>query len=171
MTSTFRHVLVAIAIVAVGAGCSFGDTPNGVAEELIEGQLAEEYGLGEIDAVCEVPPNSDEGTTFTCTADAEIGLTRWGAEMISEDTVQIRPLNLLNDEEIGILEEAAIVQLGVTIDAENMDCGVGPILLADDLSIPCALTDPTTGDVFDATVQITDLETGGLEVQLSDTPR
>ena len=55
-TTAWRPALFLVVTAVVAAGCSFsfsiGDTPESVAQELIEGELAEQLGIGEITATC-----------------------------------------------------------------------------------------------------------------------
>jgi hypothetical protein len=172
-----RSAAVLAVVTVVATGCSFvlGDTPDGVAVELIEGELAEEAGLGEVTATCEEPPNSDPGTTFECTSNSDYGEIRWSAEMIDEETVNVTSVNFLSVADVVTLEESAVValegQYGISIGTENFDCGEEPIVLGDDLTVLCAATDPITGDVHDAEITFIDLQTGNFDVVVAEQPR
>jgi hypothetical protein len=162
-------MLATMVCIGAASGCSFsvGDTPQSVATELIEGELATELALGEITAECEEPPNRDTGTTFGCTSATDYGEVRWLATMADEDSVNVESLNVLSDANVTDLENTTNAQLG-TSDA---DCGSGPIVLGVDLTVVCALTDPATGDVYDVTLTFTDLEAGTFDIVVADTPR
>ena len=178
VTKRFIRGATALTVVTVvAAGCSFslGDTPEGVAKELIEGELAADAGLGEITATCEEPPNSDPGTTFECTSPTDYGEIRWLAEMADEDTVNVSSLNLLYGDDLAGLEEAAVAsleaQVGIALGTENLDCGDDLVVLGADLTVACALTDPDNGDVYDTEISFTDLQTGQFDIVVADQPR
>jgi hypothetical protein len=170
-----RALTVGVMVALSGCSFSIGDTPEGVAEELIEGELAEELSLGEISATCEAPPDRDPGTTFTCTSPTDVGEVRWLATMEDESTVNVSSVNLLDDEDVAALEEAAVrvleAEVGIPLGVENFDCGTGPLVIGTDGLVPCTLTDPTTGDLYDSEVEITDLEAGDFNVSVADQPR
>jgi hypothetical protein len=169
-----RLAAVSIACLSV-AGCSFGDTPESVAKELIEGELAAQLGLGEITAECEAPPNRDAGTTFSCTSATDHGEVLWLATMEDESTVNVESTNVLSDANVTDLETETVAlleeELQATLGPGSIECGQGPIVLGVDLTLVCAGTEPTTGDVYDVTIQITDVETGAFNVEVADTPR
>ena len=178
-TIAWCPALFLVVTAAAAGGCSFsfsvGDTPESVAQELIEDELGEQLGIGEITATCEVAPNRDPGTTFTCTSPSEIGQIEWLATLEDEDTVSVSPSNLLGSDDLVALEEAAVdvleARVGIPLGTENFDCGDGPIVLGPDSIVNCALTDPTNGDVYDAELEITNFETGDFNVVVADLPR
>jgi hypothetical protein len=158
------------------SACSVGDTPDGVAEDLIEGQLATDFGLGEITATCAEPANNDPGATFTCTSPTDFGEVEWLATMADEKTVEVESVNLVTKEILPQIEQAAVTslenQLGVPLGVENFDCGVNPVVLTAELTMVCALTDPADASlVYDATLAFTDLETGSFDVEVAEQPR
>ena len=163
--------------MASAASCSFsfGDTPEGVAEELIETELASSLGIEDVMADCEAPPNRDPGPTFACTSETDLGNIAWEAVMEDENTVNVNSVNLLAPSDVDVLESSAAevlgAEAGIGLTADGFDCGDAAIVLGDDLTVACAVTDPASGDIYDATIEITDLETGTFNVEVADQPR
>ncbi|MEM9133578.1 MAG: hypothetical protein AAF962_26435 [Actinomycetota bacterium] len=159
------------------AGCSFsiGDTPTNAAEEVIEGELATLGGLSDVSADCDVPPNSDVGTTFNCTASTSAGEVRYLTTIEEDDVVYVEWLNLLTADDVVSLEQAAVdvieEQVGRRLGYENYACGSGPLALGSDNILNCELIDPDNGDVYDSTLEITDLDTGAFNVEVAEQPR
>lgn len=174
-----RNILLigAVAAAASLAGCSFsiGDTPTNVAEDAIEGDLADQAGLTDVTADCEIPSNSDVGSTFTCTSTSNVGDIDWLATIEEDDIVNVQSLNLLSAEDVVSLEQAAVdvieEQSGRRLGYENYGCGVGPLALGGNSILTCELIDPDNGDVYDSTVEITDFDTGAFNVEVADQPR
>ncbi len=168
-----------LASVLVLGACSFsasvGDTPTSVAEDLIEGELADDLGLAEVTAECAEPPDEDVGATFACTSDSDLGLVRWEATIAEDDTVSVESLNLLSENDVALLEESAVAELeasvGQPLGAESFDCGSEPVVLDDADEFVCALTDPVNGDVYDTTITILDTDSGRFEFEVADSPR
>ena len=171
-----RTVALTVALLTA-ASCSSGDTPEGVAKGLIEGELASQLGLGEITATCEAPQNKDAGTTFKCTSPTDLGEISWLGTMTDNDTVSVDSINVLRADILPDLEAAIVAKLeenaqGATLGVENFDCGEKTVVLAADNSMICTLTDPVaSSDVYDATVTITDMENLGFEVVVATEPR
>lgn len=161
-------------------GCSpSGSDYKGAAEDLIEEEISEQAGVGELTASCDDPPEDPAvGDTFACT-----GTTADGAEIefvatvAEDDKVEVVSTNLLTAENLATIEEIAVAALEqevqVTLGVENFDCGDEPVVLEPAAgSLVCALTDPSSGDVYDATVDIPDLgDLSSLTVQVADQPR
>ena len=92
-----RTLLVGLGAAAVLlAACSSPDETNfqDAATGVIEGDLRENLGVGELDATCEDPGSTDVGTTFTCTASTPEGeeLT-FNAEIREDDEVYVYTTN------------------------------------------------------------------------------
>lgn len=162
----------------MAAGCSFsvGETPEGVAEKLIEEKLATQLGVGEITATCEAPANRDAGTTFTCTSPTELGEISWLATMTDSDSVNVVSTNVVRADALRTFETAAVSvlkeQFGLPSSKAEIDCGERPVVLGADKAMVCALTDPADpGVAYDATITITDLATGDFRVKVTETPR
>ncbi len=166
---------LAAAITLGLSACSIGDTPEGVAKKLIETDLADQLGLGEITATCQKPPNRDVGTTFTCSSPSEYGVVNWTATMADAKTVTVESDNLVTMAVLPQIETAAATSLsasiGTSITDADVDCGPNPVVLADDLSMVCTLTDPGNGDLYDTTLTFTDLQQGAFDISVADAPR
>ncbi len=174
-----RAVAVSLLVLALAAsGCSFsasvGGSPSSAAEEVIEDDLAADLGLGEVTAECGEPPNEDEGSSFPCTSETDQGVVRWEATIVEDDTVNVQSVNVLVDDDVVALEEAAAEEIeqvvGVPLGSENFDCGAVPVVLGPDDEVVCALTDPANGDIYDTTVTITDMATGAFEFEVAEEP-
>jgi hypothetical protein len=147
---------------------------------VIEERLAEDIGLGELDATCNEPDGLDEGETFTCTATTTEGETiEFLGTMTSNDEFEIVTTNLLTAEDIVIVrEEGARLlssEVGAEILPEDIECGDSSVLVDDAGDFVCAITDTATGDVYDLTVSTGGLEPGvgarELSFQIGDAPR
>jgi hypothetical protein len=165
--------IVAAAVLTL-SGCSIGDTPDGVAKKLIEGELATQLGLGQVTATCDKPPNSDVGTTFNCTSTSDVGAIQWKATMTDAKTVSVDSTNLIRADVLPQVEAAAASALAAQVgglDASAVDCGTKAVVLAADQSMLCAVTDPGDGTIHDATLTFTDVTTGKFNVDVSPTAR
>jgi len=172
-----RSFAVGCCLTLVLTGCTFsiGESPESVAEELIEGELADQRGITGVIASYEAPPNRDDGTTFTCTAQSDRGDDHWTATIKDDDTVNVQSEDVLDDEDISSLEVSAVealeAQSGGTLGVENFDRGVQPLVVGSDNNVVCALTNPADGAVYDATITITDFDTGTFDVNVAEQPR
>jgi hypothetical protein len=154
-------LVVVVSCVAALAACGGSASESGV--EVIEGELGEEIGLGDLDATCNEPDELNEGETFTCTATtADEQTIEFLGTMTSDDEFDIVTTNLLTAADVEIVrEEAARVlsaEIGVDILPADIECPEGSVVLDEVGDFLCAITDTTTGDVYDLTVS-----TGGLE--------
>jgi hypothetical protein len=171
--------IVAASLALLGlAACSSSAADTG--EVVIEQQLADEIGLGELDATCNEPDGLKEGETFTCTATTPDGETiDFLGTMTADDTFDIVTTNLLVASDIeAIRAEGARVlsdEVGATILPEDIECAEGSVVLDDVGDFMCSITDTGTGDVYDLTVSTGGLEPGvgvrELSFQIGDAPR
>jgi hypothetical protein len=169
---------VVVLLAGVGGSCSADEADFGqTATELVEGQLADELGLGALTASCDEPGSTDVGTAFDCTATTEAGdEIRLQAEITEKDEVFVSTLNVLTAESLpGIETEAARIlaeQVGIDLPAENIDCGDQSILAEPGQPFTCAVTEPDTGDVYDLSITLDDFENPNeLQVEVAQTPR
>lgn len=177
MQVAWRPLVLLCATMLVAAGCSFsiGDTATNAAEDVIEGDAATQLGLTDVSADCGIPPDTEAGTTFTCTSTSNIGDIDYLATIVDDETVNVRWVNLIDDEYIAALEVAAVnaleTQSNLALGLENFDCGDGPRLLPDESTVLCELTDPSNGDLYDTTLLITDYENIRFDIEVAENPR
>jgi len=178
MHSARLGTFVTIAAALVFAACSGSAADTG--EVVIEEQLAEQIGLGDLDATCNEPDGLKEGETFTCTATTTDDQTiEFLGTMSSDDEFEVVTSNLLiaSDVEAIRAEGASVLsdEVGATIASDDIECAEGSIVLDDVGDFLCAITDTGTGDVFDLTVSTGGLEPGvgvrELSFQIGDAPR
>lgn len=170
-------VVGALAVTACSAEFSIGGTsPKKAAEALIESEIPGQLGLTSLDATCDDVDDPEVGTVFECTATTEDGrLVRLTTVIDREDHIDITTVNALNADDRARLEASGAdvlgTQVGVELDADSMDCGDDVVILADDGIMVCAFRPPGTDDVFDATYEITNLDTGTFNLKISANPR
>lgn len=142
--------------------------------EVIETE-AVALGLGEVIVTCEEPADEEAGTSFVCTSASSLGLVEWVATITEVGRVSASSTNLIRAEAAEPVERTAVetleAEVGAPLGLENFDCGPGPFVLDADLSMVCALTQPTSGEVYDATLTFTDLETGAFRIRVATEPR
>jgi hypothetical protein len=164
--------------VAALAACGGSAAESG--QVVIEEKLAEEIGLGELDATCNEPDGLSEGETFTCTATTEDGDTiEFLGTMSSDDEFEIVTTNLLTASDIVVIrEEGARVlsaEVGTEILPEDIECADSSVVLDEVGDFQCAITDTGTGEVYDLTVSTGGIQPGGgvreLSFQVGDAPR
>lgn len=159
--------------------CSASTTNyRSAAQEVIEGEIADQAALGELKASCDEPAGTEVGTTFPCTAQTPDGETIEVSAVIAEDDkVQVETTNLILATGLRQIEKISVAALerevGGTLGVENFTCG-DTALVIDVTSevMTCILTDPDSGEEYDAAVDIPGLDRiEDLSVQVSDTPR
>lgn len=142
------------------AACS-GDAAES-AEAVIEGELEEQIGLGELSAACNQPDGLAEGETFECTA-----ITADGASieivgtMTSEDEFNVQTTNLLTSDDVDqlvvLIADAVSNEVGAEVAPGDLTCPSGSVILDGNGDFTCEIVDTATGDVYAITIQ-----TGGL---------
>jgi hypothetical protein len=174
-----RSIGAACSALLFVAACSASSADfQSTAEDLIEGDIAEQSTLGDLSATCEKPDDPSPGDVFNCTGTTDDGRTvEFTATVEEDDKVNVQSTNLITVEGLGTIEEVAVAaleeEIGQTLGVENFDCGAEPIIIdVPDGTLTCALTDPGNGDVYDAEVTLPSLEDiGSLTVQVADAPR
>ncbi len=170
------------------AGClSSGDdetgqvfSPREAAEELIAGPVANEVGLGPLTASCPEMNGADAGDVFPCTAatetQREISID---ATIMASGQVELTTTNVITGDALPSFEQAAVSALNATL-ADTLtspllptaiDCGDTTVVLADDRMMICALTDPTTQQIFDVSLTINDIESRQFSLVVANQPR
>ena len=181
MTRTWIALPVALALVAAGCSGSVdfsigGQSPERAAEVLIEGELADQAGLGELDATCPDVADPDVGTEFVCTATTSDGQEIEFVTLIDrEDHIDVNSTNVILGGRLPEFEtagaEALGRQFGVRLPPGTIDCGDAAIVLAGPLEFVCAFNDPDTADVYDITFELPDLNSGDFSVFVAEAPR
>jgi hypothetical protein len=169
----------ALAALLIFGACSASSADfKSAAEDVIEGEIAEESTLGDLSATCEEPDDPESGDVFACTATTEDGRTiEFTATVEDDDQVNVQSTNLITVDGLGTIEEVAVAaleeEIGQPLGVENFDCGSEPVIVdVPDGTLTCALTDPGNGDVYDAEVTLPSLDdVGSLTVQVADAPR
>lgn len=178
--SRTRSLLVALLVSGVVAVAACGGSASESGVEVIEGELGDEIGLGELDATCGDPDALSEGETFTCTATTGDDQTiEFLGTMTSDDEFEIVTTNLLTAEDVEVVREEAARVLSAEVGAEilpaDIECAEGSVVLDAEGDFMCTITDTATGDVYDLTVSTGGLEPGvgarELSFQIGDAPR
>ncbi|MEM1334884.1 MAG: hypothetical protein AAGG08_15650 [Actinomycetota bacterium] len=158
-----RRRSVAGALGAAGlfiAACGGDAAASG--ETLIETELEEQIGLGELDASCDQPDDDEIGTEFRCTATTTDGaLLEFLAEFTSETEIFMSPTNVLNQDEVTFVEGQAAAVLGPEVNAEidpsQIECPTDDVVIlggpVDEGVLDCTITDPD-GTSFALTITL-----------------
>lgn len=177
-----RLAMVAVCVI-LSAGCSvdvsvsFGGADAAAAAiDLIEGELADQAGIGPLEARCEEIDDPQPADSFTCTATTESGETiRFDAIMEEDDIVDVESVNLVTVDGLDTIESLAVQVLeenvGATLGRGNFDCGDTGLVVEPGGTIMCVLTDPASGTLYDATVTVEVLDPIEIFVEVGDAPR
>lgn len=166
-------------IVAAGALVACSDSAALSGQALIEGELADTIGLGDLDATCNEPDGLTAGETFTCTATTDGGATiELLGTMTSDDEFEVVTTNLLvADDVVAIREDAASAlsaEVGQEISSDDIVCPDEIVVLDESGTFTCEITDTSTGDVFELTISTGGLEPGvgarDLQYSIGDAP-
>jgi hypothetical protein len=169
-------VVSGLAIVALTA-CGAIDTANrAAAEKVIRFSYAEPLLLNPESVHCDDPPSSDEGAEWACVGTARNGAPISFRATIADDglihvdvknTVVSKPyLESLMRSAVASLEARTGNRLGET----NLSCPRAPLVLGEQLEIPCRLTDPHTRRQYATTIQLLDFQLGTFEVRVARKP-
>ncbi len=169
-------------ILLLATGCSvdvsvsFGGADAAAdAIALIEGELADQAGIGRLDATCQEIDDPEPGDTFTCTATTEEGETiRFNAVVEEDDMVDVESVNLVTSTGLTVIEGLAVQALeekvGQTLGIENFDCGDRGLVVEPGGTIACVLTDPVGGAFYDATVTVKAMDPVEIFVEVGGAP-
>ena len=157
--------LPAIAALAVLVAACGGDAAA-TAEALIETDLEEQIGLGELAAACDQPDELKEGETFECTAITQDGATiELVGELISDDEFNVQTTNLLTADDVEsilpVIAEAVGSEVGADVVTDDLTCPSGSIILDVEGDFNCEISDTVTGDLYVITIQTGGLQPGG----------
>jgi hypothetical protein len=174
--------MLSLALVSVGlAGCStsfpFGTSPGdgylAAGEELIEGELADQIGLGPLDATCS-GQDLTAGDTFQCAATpGQLTPIRFtGTVNPDADGVFITSSNLLLAEQVEEVEAFAAglieSQTDQVIGADDFECSDTSVIISPGEVLDCFVTVPRTGTVYDAPVTVDNLDELSITVSVGD---
>lgn len=147
------------------------------AVKLISKTLQDQIGMGKLDVTCDQPPSKATGSTFTCQGTTSDNRTvRFKATIQADKKVFVNTVNVLTKANLDTIEEQAAKILSdkvhQTLPATAIDCGNQPILAEAHTPFVCALTDPESGAVYDASITLDSVETPKeLDVTVAATPR
>lgn len=154
-------------------GNSTDDAFHQAGVDLIEGELADQIGLGPLEAECDGDDLS-AGDTFECQA------TAGGLEPIQftatingeEDGVSLVSNNLLLANQVEQVEAfaASLIEqrTATSIGAENFECADSSLIVTSGEVLDCRVTDPADGKVYEAPVVIDDLVDLSVTVSVGD---
>ena len=95
--------------------------------------------------------------------------------MEEDDIVDVESVNLVTIDGLDTIEALAVQVLeenvGATLGRENFDCGDRGLVVEPGGTIMCLLTDPVSGNLYDATVTVEVLDPIEILVEVGDTPR
>ncbi|MFV0258530.1 MAG: hypothetical protein ACK5PP_08810 [Acidimicrobiales bacterium] len=182
-----RALLPAVLAVAamVAAGCSgdgepepvaAGTDPAQVATSMIETTMAARLDIGPLDGGCDEPGPLAVGSTFRCAAVTETGEpVDVVAAVAGDGHLQLTTTNVIRADAVPAFERQAASMLnqyeGTNFTAEAVDCGDGTVVLGDDMVLGCGLSMPVSGDVYDLTLTITNLDARHFALAVAPTPR
>ena len=149
-----RWILAVLVLVA--AGCSTTEA-DAAAVELIEGELADQVGLGPLTGECDEPTGTSTNDEFGCTGTPETGeVITFTAVFESDDEVFVYPTNLVVDSSLFEAEAAQTLgpEFGIEIDPAQIECPEGTVVLDADGQMMCTITDAETGDVVPLVVTL-----------------
>jgi hypothetical protein len=162
-----KYLLVTFALVvsacSVSGEISLGTpTIENATEDLIEDTLADQIGLGELDATCTKPASDDVGTRFLCTATTDDGRTIELQAEVDEDGSFVETTNVVLADKIPEITATIVTQVeelsGLDLDDDALDCGSKSLIVDADNQVVCQITDPV-GDVFDTYITFNGLDT------------
>ena len=175
-----RSVAIGLVVLSglVAAGCSTSIDYPGGATKLIEGELEEKVGLGELTATCgDVADDVKVGDTFVCTAETTDGDTvEFLATVAEDDKVNVDTTNLITADGMTVIENGAVSVLeqetGATIGEGALECGEGPrVIDVASETLDCVLTSPDTGDKYETTITLDGLSADStMNVVVADQP-
>jgi hypothetical protein len=156
-------------------GASKGESLQETAEELIAGELSDIAGFSEeLDATCDKPADDIKiGDTFDCTGTSADGqVVEFTATHDKEDHVDVVSTNLVTKENfekiVDQTEQMISKKAKVELPSGSITCEEGPLVGDEPLQVTCELTDPTNGQVFDLTLEVTDFEDGSFNYEIGN---
>lgn len=150
--------------------------PRSLAEEMIVDEFATTVGLGPLTANCDDPGPLAVGTTFSCKATTDPGeVIQIQGLVNTEGHLALTTTNLVSAAALPSFERGVAASLnnsvGSNFTAESVDCGGTSVVLPADFVLGCALVMPASGEVFDVTLTITDLDGRRFSLVVGDEAR
>jgi len=146
-----------------------------LAEELIEGEIAEQQSFTEVSANCDTPADTNLGTTFICRSQTDVGAVEWIAKITGENTISVNSVDLVTVDALRAIEQNAVEILesrsGTVLGDGALDCGDTPIALSISDTFKCELSPSNSGLIYDTEIQITDAATGKFLINVDSEPR
>lgn len=168
-----------VCLVAAGlTGCSGsfslgGFDYSGRAQELIEDELQDEIGLGDLDVECQEFDDDAVGNTSSCTATTTDGeVVRFETTIEPDNFVDVQTTNFLNADFVARLETDALALLftdpterqGITLECG--DTG----LIVENLELICDIYDEPAV-IYDASVTFNDNTFSDYNIMIAEQPR
>ena len=153
-----------------------GDDPKSVSERMIITDLTPNLGLGLLTPACQEPGPLTIGMHYECTATAATGKVVEIVGTVNDaGHLELATSNLITPRALLSYERDAAAALnnsvGSNFTAESVDCGDGPIVFEAATTMNCALVMPASGQVFDLTFDVTDIDRRHFGLAVSDQPR
>lgn len=147
-----------------------------MAEDMIAGDLATSVGLGPLTPSCNDPGPLTVGVSFTCTATTDPGgVIQIQGSVNGEGHLELMTTNLVSAAALPSFEREVAANLNTSVGsnftAESVDCGGVAVVLPVDFVLDCALVMPASGEVFDVTLTITNLDARRFSLVVSEFPR
>ena len=166
--------ILAVGLTACSGSFSIGGLDySGRAETLIEDDLADKIGLGDLDAECQEFLEETVGETSTCTGTAEDGrVIQFETTIEPDEFVDVQTTNFMSAAYIEQLEESA---LALVVDDETAREGItlecaDTSLIVDDLVLVCEIFDDPAL-VYDATITFEDNTFENFAINVAEEPR
>ena len=141
------------------AACG-GDAQQ-TATAVIENQIADQVGLGELTADCDEPDTREVGTTFSCTATTGDGdVIELTTTFEDDDRIFVLPTNVLLADDMPLVEAEAAQVIGSEVGAEiapaDVECPGRSVVMDANDQMRCRITDTSSGTTFVLIVTLSD---------------
>ncbi len=184
-----RRVLTLVCFAAVGlaltacidAGSDADNlvvlTPTQAAEQLIVGPLAEQVGLGPLTASCPDMSSAKGGDVYPCTAATDTDrVLNVDAAILDTGQVELSTTNVILASALPSFEQSAVdainkVRPDANLATGAVACGRSSVVLPDDRMMICELTDPRTGQIFNVSLTVEDIEGRQFSLVVADRPK
>ena len=176
-------VAVGALLLLVSVGCRSAPeeepipTVRQLSETMIRTTVAETAGLGDLSPVCPEVADAAVGVTWDCTAaTADQRLIALRGVVNEVGQVELATTNMIAAGALPSFERAAVDALntqvpGANLVEESIDCGDTSVVFGQDRVLVCALSDPHTGQIFDVSLTIEDIESRQFSLKVAEAPR